>query len=98
MPLAVQPITTRSAVQQCLRDPLPVPVLRDVRPTAEVLPPWETWIPELFIVVFIAIIGRCLVKEAGIEIGRVSLVMSSRYAMSPSTSQVYSASQHVAGL
>lgn len=81
MPLAVQPITTRSAVQQCLRVPLPDAVFRDVRSTAEVLPLWETWIPELFIVVLITIVGRCLCKKAGIEIGRVILVMPSRYAM-----------------
>jgi hypothetical protein len=48
MPLTVQPITTRSAVQQCFRVPLPDAVIRHVRSTAEVLPPWETWIPELF--------------------------------------------------
>jgi hypothetical protein len=82
MPLTVQPITTRSAVQQCFRVPLPDAVIRHVRSTAEVLPPWETWIPELFIVVLITTVGRCLFKKAGIEIGRVSLVVFPEYAMS----------------
>jgi hypothetical protein len=98
MPLAVQPITTRSAVQQCLRVPLPEAVFRDVRSTAEVLPLWETWITDLFILVLINIVRRCTFKKAGIEIGRVSLAVFPRYAMSSWTPEGFSANQHLAGL
>lgn len=57
MPSTVQPITRRSAVQQCLRARFLALSSGTCITPAEVLPQWQTWIPEMLIVVLIKIVS-----------------------------------------